>query len=276
MIEVSERVLLFIPMYNCERQISRVIRQLIPTMHRLFSEIIIIDNRSTDESQRVAIETLKQFPELPAKVLVNRENYGLGGSHKVAFNYALNHNFDYCVVLHGDDQGRVADLADLVAKGSHRTVDCLLGARFMKGSQLDGYSVFRTLGNRVFNQLYSIVAGQSIRDLGSGLNLYFVQTLANRSYLRNPDDLTFNYYMILRSIADGWRIRFFPISWREEDQISNVKLFRQAFRVLSIALEYAFDRKQFLYKDCSRQSGQSYSATVIFENDSLCRPVPLG
>jgi dolichol-phosphate mannosyltransferase len=276
MIEVSERVLLFIPMYNCERQISRVIRQLIPTMDRLFSEIIIIDNRSTDESQRVAIETLKQFPELPAKVLVNHENYGLGGSHKVAFNYALNHNFDYCVVLHGDDQGRVADLVDLVGKGLHRTVDCLLGARFMKGSQLNGYSVFRTLGNRVFNQLYSVVAGQSIRDLGSGLNLYFVQTLADRSYLRNPDDLTFNYYMILRSIADGWRIRFFPISWREEDQISNVKLFRQAFRVLSIALEYAFDRKQFLYKDCSRQSGQSYSATVIFENDSLCRPVPLG
>ena len=55
--------------------------------------------------------------------------------------------------------------------------------------------------------------------------------------------------MILRSISDHWRIRFFPIVWREDDQISNVKMFRQAFRVLNIALEYLFRRKNFLLKD---------------------------
>ena len=46
----------------------------------------------------------------PIKVLKNRENYGLGGSHKVAFNYAIENNFDYIIVLHGDDQGSISDM----------------------------------------------------------------------------------------------------------------------------------------------------------------------
>lgn len=266
MIEISERVLLFIPMYNCERQISRVIRQLVPEAYRLFSEIIIVDNRSTDQSQQVAVETLREFPELPARLLVNDQNYGLGGSHKVAFNYALSNNFDYCVVLHGDDQGNVEDLVGLMRDGSHRLVDCLLGARFMGGSKLEGYSSFRTFGNRIFNLLYSVVSGKRIRDLGSGLNVYLVKALADQAYMRNPDDLTFNYHMILQSIANNWRIRFFPISWREDDQISNVKLFRQAVRVLGIALQYAVNRNRFLLTDFSKQKEHHYGAATLFDN----------
>jgi hypothetical protein len=72
--------------------------------------------------------------------------------------------------------------------------------------------------------------------------------------------------MILQSIADGWRIRFFPILWREDDQVSNVKLFRQASRVLGIALAYAFRRKQFLQSDHSSQPGRTYGTSVLFEN----------
>jgi glycosyltransferase involved in cell wall biosynthesis len=262
----SERILLFIPMYNCERQIPRVISQLTPEISHLFHEVIIVDNRSPDGSRQAAIEALKLVHQIPAKLLENNENYGLGGSHKVAFDYALAHGFDYCIVLHGDDQGRISDLADLMADGSHRTVDCLLGARFMRGSQLAGYSTFRTLGNRAFNLFYSLVSGKRIYDLGAGLNMYSVKALADRRYRRHADDLTFNYHMILQSIADGWRIRFFPILWREDDQVSNVKLFRQASRVLGIALEYAFRRQQFLRRDHSRQPGRDYNASVLFEN----------
>jgi dolichol-phosphate mannosyltransferase len=262
----NERILLFIPMYNCERQIPRVIDQLTPELAKIFDEVIIIDNRSRDRGQQTAIEKLKDLPTLRAKLFVNDANYGLGGSHKVAFDYALSHGFDYCVVLHGDDQGRITDLVDLIAEGAHREHDCLLGARFMQGSQLVGYSVFRTLGNGVFNIFYSMVSGRRIRDLGAGLNLYSVKALENRHYLRHADDLTFNYHMILQSIADGWRICFFPISWREDDQVSNVKLFRQAFKVLGILLEYAVRRKQFLQRDHSNRPGLPYTATVLFEH----------
>lgn len=263
----GERILLFIPAYNCERQIPRVIAQLTPERARWFSEVIVVNNRATDATEARAIEALKA-QGVNAKVLRNDGNYGLGGSHKVAFNYARANSFDFVVVLHGDDQGAVSDLIPHLETGTHRDVDCLLGARFAPGSKLTGYSLFRTLGNRVFNLLYSIVSGRWITDLGSGLNLYRVSALNDAFYLRCADDLTFNYHMLLRSIAAGWRIRFFPLEWREADQTSNVRLFRQATRVLGIALSYGFSRRAYLASNYATPASAGYSSTIVFDTAS--------
>jgi dolichol-phosphate mannosyltransferase len=260
-----ERILLFIPAYNCAPQIPRVIAQLTPEVRALLSEVIIVDNRSTDGGPQAAQAALAGGSDIPVRILLNDANYGLGGSHKVAFNHALAGGFDYCIVLHGDDQGSIADLAPLLRSGAHRQADCLLGGRFMRGSRLVGYSAFRTFGNRVFNLIYAAACGHTVQDLGAGLNLYATAALASRSYLRNPDDLTFNYYMLLRSVAERWRIRFFPIEWREDDQVSNVKLVRQALRVLGAAAAYAFQRGRFLAADHAGRPDKDYTATVIFE-----------
>lgn len=262
----SERILLFIPIYNCERQIPRVIAQLTPDVSGLLSEVIVVNNRSTDGSQAAAVAAVKDLHGLPAKVLLNDANYGLGGSHKVAFNFGLANGFDYCIVLHGDDQGSIADLVPLIRSGAHREADCLLGARFLPGSRLAGYSALRTFGNRVFNLIYSLASGVRIHDLGSGLNLYAVASLRDRSYLRHANDLTFNYHMILHSIAAGWRIGFFPIVWREADQVSNVKLVRQSLRVLKTAFDYAVRRRRYLAKDHAGRPGAAYTATVVFDS----------
>ena len=262
----SERILLFIPMYNCERQIPRVAGQLTAEIRDLLTEIIVVNNRSLDNSESAAIEVFAAFEHPRVKVMRNDENYGLGGSHKVAFNYAIDNGFDYCIVLHGDDQGDIRNMAPLLLSGEHRSVDCLLGARFMADSQIQGYSWFRRLGNHVFNVMYSCIAGLRIHDLGSGLNLYSVKALTDRGYLRHANDLTFNYHMILHSIAAGWRIRFFPIVWREDDQISNVKLLRQSLRVLAIAASYAFCRSRYLGEDHSGLPEAVYTSTVVFDS----------
>jgi dolichol-phosphate mannosyltransferase len=259
------KILLFIPMYNCARQIPRVLAQLTPDVAGLLSEVIVVDNRSRDDGIAAARAALAGDWPIPVRILQNDQNYGLGGSHKVAFNYALANGFDYCIVLHGDDQGSVADLVPHIRAGVHKICDCLLGARFMRGSALQGYSFFRTFGNRVFNTLYSLAAGRIIYDLGSGLNMYAVKALRGRRYLKHGNDLTFNYYMILDSISSGSSIRFFPIIWREDDQVSNVKLVRQATRVLRIVLSYAFMRGRFLDNDHSGDPTNAYPATMIFE-----------
>lgn len=263
---VPEKILLFIPMYNCARQIPRVLAQLCKDAQGLFSEIIIVDNRSTDGGVEAAKLAVAAGSTVRTKILLNDHNYGLGGSHKVAFNYAIANEFDYCVVLHGDDQGNIADLAPLIRSGAHRSVDCLLGARFMRGAQLQGYSALRTFGNRAFNLLYSLVSGYHIFDLGAGLNLYAVRALRRRRYLGHANDLTFNYYMIFNSISDRWSIKFFPIVWREDDQISNVKLMRQALHVLMIALGYGILRRKFFAADHSGLPRKTYSATLIFDS----------
>jgi dolichol-phosphate mannosyltransferase len=260
---LGARILVFIPMYNCANQIGRVIAQFNAQVQQHFTKIVIVDNRSTDQGLEAVERVIGQLRLIDVDVLRNVENYGLGGSHKVAFACAIDQDFDYVVVLHGDDQGTISDLIPHLEQLNHQRADCLLGARFMPGSRLTGYSPFRRIGNHAFNLIYSIAAGRRLYDLGSGLNLYSVAALRDRAWLTFPDDLTFNYYMILASAAKNWHMRFFPLTWREEDQRSNVKLVRQAWKVLAIVLSCLLRPKQFLTADWRAQPGRNYQAETI-------------
>ena len=172
---MNTKTLLFIPMYNCEKQITRVLGQLTDEVCQLLDEVVVINNRSTDHGEKAVMDYLDNHA-LPIKVslLRNDDNYGLGGSHKVAFQYAVKNGFDYVITLHGDDQGDISNIVPYLKNGQAYQYDCFLGARFMKGAKLEGYSRFRTFGNKVYDLLFSIGCGRMIYDLGSGLNLYRV------------------------------------------------------------------------------------------------------
>lgn len=262
---MKQKILVFIPAYRCETQIRRVFDQFDPSVQKWIHTVMVVDNQSTDQTLEVAIECGKAaLTDCNFIAWRNDDNYGLGGSHKAAFEYAIERSFDYLVVLHGDDQANIHDLLPQLEAGDHLKFDCLLGARFMVGSQLKGYSWFRTLGNRVYNALFSLVARRAIYDLGSGLNLYCVKTFRELYFKTFPDDLTFNYVMLLASYYKKQKIRFFPISWREEDQRSNVKLFRQAIKVLGLLAGYTLKRRQFLNRDLRARDFDAYTGHVVY------------
>jgi len=263
----KERILVFVPAYRCQAQIIRVIWQFDPDIQSLIDTVIVVDNISPDGTLQAAIEAAAQISDCRFIAWKNDDNYGLGGSHKAAFRYALEQGYDYLVVLHGDDQADIHDLIPYLQKGVHKEVDCLLGARFMKGSRLLGYSRFRTFGNRVYNTLFGTVVGKRVYDLGSGLNLYRLAAFKEFYYKKFPDDLTFNYVMLLASYHLKQEIAFFPISWREEDQTSNVRLFRQAFKVLKLLGNYLIQGGQFFEKEMRGKAITSYSGKIVHDQN---------
>lgn len=269
---MKQKILVFIPSYRCEGQIRRVLAQFDSRVQQWIDTVIVVDNQSPDQTLETAVERGRvALTDCNFIAWRNNDNYGLGGSHKAAFCYAIEHGFDYLVVLHGDDQANILDLLPQLEAGDHLKVDCLLGARFMPGSQLIGYSWFRTFGNRVYNTLFSVVARSIIYDLGSGLNLYRIETFREFYFKTFPDDLTFNYVMLLASYHHKQKVRFFPITWREEDQRSNVKLFRQAFKVLRLLAGYALKRGQFIDKDMRGRAFDSYTGQIVYRHEKKRR-----
>lgn len=259
-----DKILVFIPMYNCEKQIKRVLEKLVEKDRKWITEVIVINNRSTDNGEEVVKDFINKNKEkLTIKLIRNDENYGLGGSHKVGFKYAIKNGFDYVIVLHGDDQGNINDIEEVINKKEYKKHDCMLGSRFEKESKLIGYSKFRILGNRVFNIIFSIGLLKRITDLGSGLNMYNVSMLKNEYYLKYPDNLTFNCYMLLAAKEYKQDIKFFPITWREEDQVSNVKMFSQAKNTLKLIVTYAVKRKKFLEKEHRDKIFEEYKGEEI-------------
>lgn len=259
-----EKILIFIPMYNCEKQIPRVLRRIaaLGEDQALFAGVLVVDNRSTDRSREAALEAMQAL-SIPALLIRNRENYSLGGSHKVAFRFAAEHGYDCVAVLHGDDQGDIADLVPLLKQGAHRRYDSLLGSRFSPGARLVGYDRFRIFGNHVFNLFLTVCSGRRVRDLGAGLNLYRTEYLKSEFYLPFPNDLSFNVFLLLYGIHSRSAFTFFPITWREEDQVSNARLFAQAGRMVRLGLNYLLNRKRVFAPAENRWAAMDYRYEVM-------------
>lgn len=254
----KDKIILFIPMYNCEKQIIRVIEKLSNYSNiNMINEVIFIDNISIDKTVNIVKENKNRIP-INTTLIQNNSNYGLGGSHKVAFKYAIENNYDYLIVLHGDDQGDINCLSEALVNKIYRSYDCYLGARFHSNSKLLGYSKFRTLGNKVFNFLFSMVVGKRVYDLGAGLNMYKTSFLNEEKINYFANNLTFNVYLLLYSIYTKQKITFFPLTWSELDQISNAKVISQGFRTLGILRDYFINPEKLFQQDNANIKEYSY------------------
>lgn len=265
---MNDKLLLFIPMYNCEKQIVRVLGQLKGEILDYIGEVIIVNNRSTDDGENAVCKFIDSSKfEFPISLLRNDDNYSLGGSHKVAFNYAKEKNFKYLVVLHGDDQGNINDLLPFLKNGQAYNYDAFLGSRFEKKSQLINYSKFRIIGNHIFNLFMTVMLRKHISDLGSGLNMYRVNFLDEKYYKRMPNNLTFNVYLLLYGIFAKARFKFFPLSWREDDQVSNAKFFKQSCEIANLTFRYVFNKKGVFNYSENEYSNIAYTYRLIKKNN---------
>ena len=50
---VKDKILLFIPGYNCEKQIIRVLGQLDESVMKYITQVIVVNNQSTDNTEEV-------------------------------------------------------------------------------------------------------------------------------------------------------------------------------------------------------------------------------
>lgn len=260
---MTTRILVLVPCYNCRAQVPRVLRQFTPDTAGHFEEVLVLDNGSTDDTVPQALGAMREVHGARVTVARNRRNVNLGGSHKAAFAYARRHGFTHVAVLHGDDQGNLADLVAFMRSGAHLQQDACLGARFQRGARLQGYSRFRIFGNHVFNALFTLGTGRTVHDLGSGLNLFGARVFSGLPTTRYADDLRFNVFLLLGIIQSGCRYVYFPISWREDDQVSNVKMVSQATRTLDMLWRYRLAPQRFLQAEHRDAPNDDYGFDVL-------------
>jgi hypothetical protein len=98
--------------------------------------------------------------------------------------------------------------------------------------------------------------------MGSGLNMYRVASLREEQYLQYPDGQTFNNVMVCAQVIEKDVIEFVPITWREDDQVSNVKLLQQSFQTLKIPLFALFSRDVFPMAEHRRVKVEAYKWAV--------------
>ncbi len=234
---MTHKIMAIILAYNCQNEIKKTLKK-IQKYEKYFHKICVIDNNSKDKTFDVVNTFIKKKKSKKYEIIKNLKNFGQGGSHKVAFEYTLKNKCDYCLVYHGDDQANIADFKKILLSKSYSKFDAVLGARFLKNSKLINFPLYRIFGNKVFNFLYSLVTNYKIYDLGSGINLYGKKVVSDKYVKYIDNEMGFNYQNTLLMINKKRNLKFYPISWKTEDEKSNVQLVSQTLKVLKIAFMY--------------------------------------
>jgi glycosyltransferase involved in cell wall biosynthesis len=180
-------------------------------------EIILVDDRSTDE-------TLKIARELGVHVVWHPHNVGYGGNQKTCYLEALQRGAQIVVMLHPDGQYEPGLIPKLVAPIEAGEADLVLGTRMAErgAARAAGMPLYKRIANRGLTTIENLVLGTDLTDLHTGYRAYGRDLLLTVPFLRNSIDFVFDSELLMQASYFDFRIAEVPARTRYFSEASSV------------------------------------------------------
>lgn len=153
------KILVVIPAYNEERNICRVVDNLIEKYPEL--DYIIINDGSKDLTKEVCLEKRYHLLDLPV-------NLGLAGGFQCGLKYAYENGYSYAVQFDGDGQHR-PEYINVMKEKMDQGYDIVIASRFLYGKKEHS---FRILGSNLISFAMWLTTGVKIKDPTSGMRMF--------------------------------------------------------------------------------------------------------
>jgi glycosyltransferase involved in cell wall biosynthesis len=180
-------------------------------------EVILVDDRSTDETLEVA-------RRLGVSVIWHPHNVGYGGNQKTCYLEALQRDADIVVMLHPDGQYEPELIPKLIEPILAGNADLVLGSRMMVAgaAREAGMPLYKRVANHSLTSIENGVLGTELTDLHTGYRAYSRELLLTVPFLRNSLDFSFDSELLMQASHFGFRIREVPARTRYFDEASSV------------------------------------------------------
>lgn len=210
------RTCVIIPTYNESKAIAGLINQL----HKLGLKAIIIDDGSSDDTVKIALEA-------GAEVLCNKSNTGKGASLIKGYAFAVSQGFDAVISMDGDGQHSADDIEVFIQKAESSGCGVIIGNRM---EMTKGMPVLRIATNRFMSKIISAVAKQRIPDTQCGFRL------VKREVLQEMNLSTSKYEteseILIKAARLGFKIESVPVKTIYSGQKSQINPFVDTLRFL--------------------------------------------
>jgi dolichol-phosphate mannosyltransferase len=160
---------MIIPTYNEAESLPILLRELV--WLRPDFNFLVVDDGSADGTAEIC-EKLKG--EIVGLEVLNRPTKsGLGSAYRDGYQVALAKNFDAVIQIDADGSHQVADLAKLLEKfESNKSLDLVIGSRWVNGGSVLNWSKHRELLSRAANVYSKLVLGLKVLDSTAGFRIY--------------------------------------------------------------------------------------------------------
>ena len=180
-------------------------------------EIILVDDRSTDETLTIA-------RELGVRVVWHPHNVGYGGNQKTCYLEALQRGAEVVVMLHPDGQYEPGLIPKLIAPIYEGEADLVLGTRMAErgAARRAGMPLYKRVANRFLTTIENWVMGTELTDLHTGYRAYGRELLLTVPFLRNSIDFVFDSELLMQASHFGFRMVEVPARTRYFEEASSV------------------------------------------------------
>jgi glycosyltransferase involved in cell wall biosynthesis len=180
-------------------------------------EIILVDDRSTDETLTIA-------RELGVHVVWHPHNVGYGGNQKTCYLEALQRGAEIVVMLHPDGQYEPILIPKLIGPIAEGAADLVLGTRMAErgAARAAGMPFYKRVANRGLTTVENGVLGTRLTDLHTGYRAYSRDLLLTVPFLRNSIDFVFDSELLMQASYFGFRIAEVPARTRYFAEASSV------------------------------------------------------
>jgi len=243
------KILIFIVAYGAERLIestlSRIPRHLFESDNVHF---LCIDDASSDRTAGVASQWVRERGYSNVTVLRNPVNQGYGGNQKLGYRLAIEWNFDFVILLHGDGQYAPELLPEFIRVWEETGSDVVLGSRMqsLASARQGGMPIYKVIGNRVLTSLQNWLAKQKLSEWHTGYRAYSTRFLRQVPFEINTGDFHFDTEILLQATYVGAKFTEFPIPTHYGDEVCHVNGVEYARNVMVETLRYRLHRSGML------------------------------
>lgn len=162
------KIIAAIPAYNESKHIATIIRNTL----RHVDQVIVIDDGSTDGTDRIA-------SAVGATVVRHVVNQGKGAAINHAFRIAREIQPTAMVLLDADGQHNPDEIPSLLEPVLNGQVDMVVGSRFLRNNHIPKY---RMLGQNILTLTTNIGSGIRISDTQSGFRSFSQKAINKMSF----------------------------------------------------------------------------------------------
>lgn len=193
------KTLLAVPVHNEARYVMAVLGEA----RRHISEILMVDDGSTDETPHLLAETDG------IRVIRHGCNLGYGRSLTDAFHYAACHRYDWIITMDCDGQHEPGHIPTFLAEAARNDCDIISGSRYLVPDPAAAPPPDRRSINMEMIGLLNRTLGLGLTDAFCGFKAYRVEAL--RRLHISESGYAMPLQLWVQAVAAGLRIREIPI-----------------------------------------------------------------
>ena len=243
---IKEKILIFIPAYNVEKKITKVLNKIPKIVFNKYNtKILVIEDNSSDKTLSVIKKVIKKKGDkIKIYLIVNKKNKGYGGVQKIAFNYAIKKNFKYVVMLHGDNQYPANKILLLIKPLLTNKFDAVFGSRMINSINAlkGGMPLYKYLGNIALTFFQNLVLSSNLSEFHSGYRSYKVSSLKKIKFKINTNDFHFDTEIIIQFLKNNLKIKEIAMSTHYGSEISHLRSIPYGLNIVRSTLVSRFKK----------------------------------